>query len=284
MQSKLQIEGAIPDEDDEMPDEDEAEAAAEDPDSEDIELDDEGKPVKKSKSKKKASRTPKKAPSKTPSKTPTKKRKTDDAENAPAPSAKKTKTPRGTARARQISPPASPELSPEETAKLQYDQKVKSVMFVRHKLQKCLLGPVCEVKLLPDVPGFLEKLDNVDVDIQLFRDTKIGKVLVRINKLDQIPQDEDLKIKKHVGQLLEKWQETMDLQKKKDEEDAQSRAAPQSPLAEPEIKNDAKSEDDAKETPTNGHTDEPATTNGESEKTATTTEQEAPVTEEPKSE
>lgn len=259
MKAKKDAESLAVDEDEEMADE--YDAVPEDAESEDIELDDEGKPIKKSK--RKASRTPKK----TPTKNPTKKRKTDDTGPDAPSSSKKSKTPKGNARARRVMSPASPEPTPEEAAKLQHDQKVKSVMFIRHKLQKCLLGAECEVKMLPDVPGYLEKLEKVDVDVQLFRDTKIAKVLLRINKLEKIPEDDDHKIRQHVSKLLEKWQETMELQKKKDDEDAQARAAPQSPMPEPTVTEEPKSEvkDEAPTAATNGHSEE--TTNGESKDT-----------------
>lgn len=259
-------------EDVEMADEDEDAAAAAE-DSDEIELDDEGKPVKKSKSKKskKSASTPK-TPKKTPAKTPTKKRKTE--ENGGEPSAKKSRaTPRSNAKAaKEPSPPASPEMSPEEAQKKAREQKVKNVMFWRHKLQKCLLGKdVPDDKLLDDIPGYLDKLDTVEANVDLFRETKIGKVLLRVNKLEKIPRDDELGIKKHVGKLLEKWQEVMDLQKKKDDEDASRAegadggAGDGAAAADKDVKED---KDDKATAKSNGHAETSAaatttTTNGD---------------------
>jgi len=231
------------DEDGEMPDEPEEEEESE------IELDDEGKPVKKSKGKRKAaSRTPKK----TPSKTPTKKRKTD---NETETSTKKARTPRSNAKPKEVSPPSSPELTPEEARKKAHEQRVKNVMFIRHKLQKCLLGKdVPDDKLLDEVPGYLDKLDSVEASVDLFRETKIGKVLVRVNKLENIPRDDKLGIKEHVTKLLDKWQEVMDLQKKKDEEDAGGENATTTKEA-PAAAKDTAVKSATEEPATNGHVD-----------------------------
>lgn len=265
MEAKTNIEAQQVDEDEDMPDEDD-EAAEEDVDEDDIDLDDEGKPIKKSKSKKKATaRTPKK----TPSKTPTKKRKTDVDEDEPRPSTKKSRaTPKASAK-RNSSPkqestssprePSSPlaeqpELSPEEAAEQSFKQKKDGVMWLRHRLQKCLLGEKCVEDMLDDIPSWLDRLDPIDVDVRLLRETKIGKVLVRIRRLESIPRDEELGIKAHCSKLLEKWREAMEALKKLETEEAahKSGAAAKDNGAEPT----------GKETATNGHE---SSTNGNTE-------------------
>lgn len=83
-------------------------------------------------------------------------------------------------------------------------------MYLRHKLQKTLLGKDEPKGVeLEEVPAYLDKLDHVDVDADIFRETKIGKVLSRINKLENIPGEEKLGIKRHVEKLLAKWQPAM---------------------------------------------------------------------------
>ncbi|CCG83996.1 protein of unknown function [Taphrina deformans PYCC 5710] len=250
--------------DEAMPDEDD-EAAAESSEEE-VELDDEGRPVKKSKSKKKAAASAR-TPKKTPTKTPTKKRKTEA--NGNEPSAKKARaTPKSNAKVKERSAPASPELSPEEAKKKAYEQKVKNVMFLRHKLQKCLLGKdEPDEKLLEEIPGYLDKLDNVEANVDLFRETKIGKVLLRVNKLETIPRDEKLGIKKHVGQLLEKWQEVMELQKKKDDEDVLPKAEGEDGKAVAETKEEVKAPGTTDEQAVDGEA-EVKTTNGTAAATA----------------
>lgn len=206
MQSKIALQNstAHANEAEEVEEEDNSED--QDMDEHDPELDDEGKPIKARKTKG-GNKTPKKS-----SKTPTKRRKSDapDAESSAKKKSKPNSARKASVKVIEHSTPSSPELTPEETKKRAWENKVKSVMYLRHKLQKTLLGKE-EPKAvdLEEVPGHLDKLDNIEVDVDIFRETKIGKVLVRINKLGPIPGDEALGIKSHVTKLLSKWQEIM---------------------------------------------------------------------------
>lgn len=181
-------------------DEDATEVGLVDDEDNETELDDEGRPIKKKKGKKNT-RTPKKS-----SDTPAKRRKTDSAANGDS-AAKKLKT---SAKKTTERTTASPELSPEESRKRAWDNKYKTVMYLRHKLQKTLLSrDEPKGAELEELPSHLEKLDGIDVDAAILRETKIGKVLVRVNKLDNIPNDDKLGIKAYVTKLLTKWQDLM---------------------------------------------------------------------------
>lgn len=230
MEAKIALEKDNEDEDEEMAEDDAEEEAVEEEDEEEdeVELDDEGKPVKKSKSKKKS--TTARTPKKTPAKTPTKKRKTTGAteeDGETAPSAKKSRaTPKGTAKSKQAaaapSPPASPELTPEQQAEKAFEATKKSVMIIRSRIQKCLLGERCDEKILPEIPGCLDRLDRIEPEVRLGRETKIGKVLTRMNKLGEIPRDAELGIKAHVRALVEKWSEVVQQIRRLDEEESSS--------------------------------------------------------------
>lgn len=151
--------------------------------------------------------------------TPNKRRKAETAEDKETPnerpSAKKKARKSATARESPVgkatpSRPIVPEPTPEESAKDMWEKKKQTVMYLRHKLQKTLLSKdtVSEDNISP-VPKFLQQLDDLEVEPVIFRETKIGKVLSRISKLEVIPRDDELNIRKHVNDLLSKWQKIL---------------------------------------------------------------------------
>ena len=104
----------------------------------------------------------------------------------------------------------APAPTPEESAKDMWEKKKQTVMYLRHKLQKTLLSkdPATEENVSP-VPKFLQQLDDLEVEPVIFRETKIGKVLSRISRLETIPRDDEFQIRKHVNELLAKWQKLL---------------------------------------------------------------------------
>jgi hypothetical protein len=221
LESLLEAKNSIPsaqfeDEDEEMADEDDEDAVVEDDD-------DEG--PKKSKTAKKAA-TPR---TKTPKSTAPKRRKSEAADGES--SAKKAKTP--VVKKAKVTKPserdASPELSPEEEEKRKWQARKQQIMFLRHKLQKILLGKEAPAESEVDpVPGYLNDLSLCELDIEIFRETKIGKVLSRICKLENIPKDEKLGIKSKSREILEKWKgkDLMSEEKKESAAGAQTEAKP----------------------------------------------------------
>ncbi|ORY80320.1 hypothetical protein BCR37DRAFT_63861 [Protomyces lactucae-debilis] len=178
-------------------DEDEDEEMQDDDDDAVVDEDDDDAP-KKSKTPKKTT-TPR---TKTPKSAATKRRKSEAGDDAKKskPVAKKAKVTKTAERE------ASPALSPEEQEKAQWQARKQQIMFLRHKLQKILLGkePPAESEVDP-VPGYLNDLSQCELDVEIFRETKIGKVLSRICKLENIPKDDTLGIKSKSREILEKW-------------------------------------------------------------------------------
>ena len=128
----------------------------------DPELDDEGKPLKKNK--KKSSRTPKGSATKTPSK----RRKSEAADGETSTKKLKSSNKKPAARSNSGVAPESPELSPEESEKRTRANKIKTVMYLRHKLQKTLLGKdEPKASDLEEIPAHLDKLDDIEVDIDM---------------------------------------------------------------------------------------------------------------------
>jgi hypothetical protein len=59
------------------------------------------------------------------------------------------------------------------------------------------------MKLMSDYIGALEKLP--DLEVSIIRATKINKVLKAILKLDNIPKEEEFRLKQRSQELLEIW-------------------------------------------------------------------------------
>ncbi|BFZ55849.1 hypothetical protein PYCC9005_002890 [Savitreella phatthalungensis] len=97
--------------------------------------------------------------------------------------------------------------APDCNVKDAWEKKKQHAMYYRHKLQKTLLSKDApSAESMSEIPKFLQSLDELDVDTDIFRETKIGKVLSRIAKLESIPRDEELHIRSMVSSLLSKWQ------------------------------------------------------------------------------
>ncbi|KAH8602880.1 hypothetical protein B0O99DRAFT_14557 [Bisporella sp. PMI_857] len=122
----------------------------------------------------------------------------------------KPKTKKAAAKPKEPEPviPQEPELTPEQ----KQDKKQKEIMFLRHKLQKGLLGKEGikedEIKQMSE---FVTKLEGyADLEVSIIRGTKINKVLKAILKLKSIPKEEEFQFKVRSQTLLDKWNKLLD--------------------------------------------------------------------------
>ena len=85
-------------------------------------------------------------------------------------------------------------------------------MFLRHKLQKGLLGKegIKEEDMKP-MSEFITKLEGyADLEVSIIRATKINKVLKAILKLKDIPKEEEFKFKVRSQTLLDTWNKLLE--------------------------------------------------------------------------
>ncbi|KFY08748.1 hypothetical protein V492_05952 [Pseudogymnoascus sp. VKM F-4246] len=104
--------------------------------------------------------------------------------------------------------PKEPELSAEEKSK----KKEKEVRFLRHKLQKGLLGTnKPKEEEMKQMSEFITKLEGyADLEVSIIRATKINKVLKGILKLEEIPKEAEFKFRDRSTDLLTKWNKILE--------------------------------------------------------------------------
>jgi len=99
---------------------------------------------------------------------------------------------------------AEPELTPEQAL----EKKSKTILFLRHKLQKGFLSrdQAPKAEEMPQMHENLNQLQTYpDLEASIIKTTKINKVLKGIIKLATIPREEEFDFKKRCNELLAKW-------------------------------------------------------------------------------
>jgi len=113
---------------------------------------------------------------------------------------------------------AEPVLSEEDRHK----RRVKTIMYLRHKLQKGLIsrsGPP-QAEDMDTMAEHLESLEQYqDLEPDIIRESKVNKLLKVILKLTSIPRDEEFKFKERCTKLLAGWTQILN-------EDEQKNAPP----------------------------------------------------------
>lgn len=102
-----------------------------------------------------------------------------------------------------------PELTPEE--KLQ--QREKSVLYLRHRLQKGFLSRdmAPQESEMSGMAEFFNQLESyAELEPSIIRTTKIHKVLKAIVKLASVPKDDEFHFKKRSSAMLEIWNKRME--------------------------------------------------------------------------
>lgn len=123
-----------------------------------------------------------------------------------APKAKKPK-----AEKKETSKPAKP-VEPELTPQEKMEKKQKTILFLRHKLQKGFLSrdqtPKAEdMAQMHDNLGQLEQ--HPDLETSIIKATKINKVLKGVLKLTDIPREDEFHFKPRCSALLNQWNAAM---------------------------------------------------------------------------
>ncbi|QDS72921.1 hypothetical protein FKW77_007990 [Venturia effusa] len=123
-----------------------------------------------------------------------------------APKAKKPK-----AEKKETPKPAKP-VEPEMTPQEKMDKKQKTILFLRHKLQKGFLSrdqtPKAEdMAQMHDNLGQLEQ--HPELETSIIKATKINKVLKGVLKLTDIPREDEFHFKSRCTALLNKWNAAM---------------------------------------------------------------------------
>jgi len=186
------------------------------------------------KPKKKAARKSKGGDDATPDDAPksTKKRKATEASEEEAPKAKKTpkvtklngpKTPSEASAKKEkkpkkkvVSAPKAEEpdeTKPELTAEEKLQQREKSVLYLRHRLQKGFLSrdTAPQESEMDGMADFFNQLEAyAELEPSIIRTTKIHKVLKAIVKLASVPKDGEYNFKKRSSAMLEIWNKRME--------------------------------------------------------------------------
>lgn len=110
-------------------------------------------------------------------------------------------------------PKDSEEEKPEMTESEKLVQREKTVLYLRHRLQKGFLArdqapQESEMANMADFFTQLEAYENLEPAI--IRATKVHKVLKAIVKLSSVPKDEEYGFKKRSATLLENWNKRME--------------------------------------------------------------------------
>ncbi len=149
----------------------------------------------------------------------------------------------------------------------------KEVFFLRHKLQKGLLGKETGIDEaeLDGLSHYLDKLKEfTDLEASIIRETKINKVLKAILKLDNIPREAEFNFKSRSQGLLDKWNKLL----------ANAAAAAPAPTTTSNGVNGASKPHSEEKKETNGNGDATESKKAESEKPTTDGEAEEATAEE----
>ncbi|KAF2403731.1 hypothetical protein EJ06DRAFT_290840 [Trichodelitschia bisporula] len=131
----------------------------------------------------------------------------------PTPKPKKASKPKKTQKAEsdEDGPPAAgvSELSAEE----KLNRKQKTILYIRHKLQRGFLSRDQAPKDddMPQMAEYLDQLEGFsDLEATIIRGTKINKVLKGVLKLSTVPRDDEFDFKQRCSDLLQAWAKTTD--------------------------------------------------------------------------
>ncbi|KAF2723217.1 hypothetical protein K431DRAFT_283019 [Polychaeton citri CBS 116435] len=105
------------------------------------------------------------------------------------------------------------EKAPDMTEEERYAIREKSVLFLRHKLQKCFLArdKAPEEKEMETMAGYFTQLEEYeDLQPAIIRTTKIHKVLKGVIKLASIPKEDEYHFKDRSHVLLNEWNKRME--------------------------------------------------------------------------
>ncbi|KAF2013214.1 hypothetical protein BU24DRAFT_464029 [Aaosphaeria arxii CBS 175.79] len=117
--------------------------------------------------------------------------------------AKKTKAKTGSEEAEAAKPQ-----EPQETEAERYEKQQKTVLYLRHKLQKGFISrenpPSADE--MPQMSNYIKQLEDTDgIAASIIKKTKVHKVLKGIVKLDSIPREDEFEFKRRSTELLTRW-------------------------------------------------------------------------------
>ncbi|KAK5172400.1 hypothetical protein LTR04_005981 [Oleoguttula sp. CCFEE 6159] len=98
------------------------------------------------------------------------------------------------------------------TEKEKLERREKSVLYIRHRLQKGLLSRDAAPKEeeMATMAEFFTQLENhTDLEVSIIKKTKINKVLKAVVKLNSIPKEEEFNFKKRSADLLATWNKAL---------------------------------------------------------------------------
>jgi hypothetical protein len=105
------------------------------------------------------------------------------------------------------------ESKPELTAEEKLQQREKSVLYLRHRLQKGFLSrdTAPQESEMSSMADFFAQLEGyAELEPSIIRITKIHKVLKAIVKLASVPKDDEFNFKKRSSAMLEIWNKRME--------------------------------------------------------------------------
>lgn len=105
------------------------------------------------------------------------------------------------------------ETKPELTAEEKLQQREKSVLYLRHRLQKGFLSrdTAPQESEMDGMAEFFNQLEGyAELEPSIIRTTKIHKVLKAVVKLASVPKDEQYNFKKRSSTMLEIWNKRME--------------------------------------------------------------------------
>ncbi|KAF1949475.1 hypothetical protein CC80DRAFT_581194 [Byssothecium circinans] len=103
---------------------------------------------------------------------------------------------------------AAPAEAPQMTEEERRQKREKSVLYLRHRLQKGFLSRDAAPKDedMPSMADYLKQLEDLnDLEADIIKTTKVHKVLKAIVKLNSIPKEEEFNFKTRSTNLLTKW-------------------------------------------------------------------------------
>ena len=114
----------------------------------------------------------------------------------------------------KVAPAAeAPKPVPQETPEEAHEKMQKTILFLRHRLQKGFLSrdKPPEESEMPGMNTHMKTLENYsDLDGSIIKTTKINKVLKAIIKLHTIPRDSEFHFKDRSQAILSSWGKQLD--------------------------------------------------------------------------
>ena len=113
----------------------------------------------------------------------------------------------------KVAPKEEPKPAPVETPEEAHEKMQKTILFLRHRLQKGFLSrdKPPEESEMPGMHTHMKTLENYsDLDGSIIKSTKINKVLKAIIKLGTIPRESEFQFKKRSQDILTSWGKQLD--------------------------------------------------------------------------